>query len=198
MNTINPLHHPLSLEELGQLASFLASDSMPEESFSSFAMVDGYMTALIAGPDEVQPDIWMPYIWNDEKNDQSCFSSDAEAELIRELLVRHMHTIAQQFLNNPDRFHPLFATSSYKNKKAKELAIEQWAQGFTMGMELTHESWKPLFADEETGMLAMPMLLLSKITDDYDTLSKDDIADMIELLPDFVIKIYKYWKQHEQ
>jgi uncharacterized protein len=198
MNPIDPLHHPLSLEELGKLENFLSSGSMPAESLSSLSMVDGYMTALIAGPDEVQPDIWIPYIWNEGKSGQSCFSSDAEAELIRQFLVRHMQTIAQQFLNNPDGFRPLFATSSYKNKKAKELAIEQWAQGFTMGMELAHESWKPLFADEETGMLAMPMLLLGKITDDYDSLSKDDIADMIELLPDFVIKIYKYWKQHKQ
>ena len=198
MNTIDPQLHPLSFEERRILESFLSSDSMPEESLSSLAMVDGYMTAMIAGPDVVPLEIWMPYIWNEKKCDQSCFSSEAEAELIRQFLVRHMNTIAQQFLNNPDGFHPLFATSSYKNKKAKELAIEKWSQGFTMGMELTHESWKPLFADEETGMLAMPMLLLSKITDDYNTLSKDDIADMIELLPDFVIKIYKYWKQHEQ
>jgi len=198
MNTIYPLHHPLSLEERRTLENFLLSDSRHEESLSSLVMVDGYMTALIAGPDEVPPEIWMPSIWNKGKGDQSCFSSDAEAELIRQFLVRHMHTIAQRFINNPDGFRPLFTTSSYKSKTAKELAIEQWAQGFTFGMELTHESWKPLFADEETGMLAMPMLLLSKITDDYDTLSKDDIADMIELLPDFVIKIYKYWQQQKQ
>ncbi len=198
MNPVDPLHRQLSLEELGQLASFLASDSMPEESLSSLAMVDGYMTALIAGPDEVPPESWMPYIWNKEKSDRSCFSSETEEEIIRQFLVRHMSNIAMQFLNKPDEFRPLFATASHTSKKEKELAIEQWAQGFTMGMELTHESWKPLFADEETGMLAMPMLLLSKITDDYGTLSKDDIADMIELLPDFVIKIYRYWKQQKK
>ena len=100
MNTIYPLHHPLSLEERRIVENFLLSDSRPEESLSSLEMVDGYMTAMIAGPDEVPPEIWIPSIWNERKGDQNCFSSDAETELIRQFLVRHMHTIAQQFINN--------------------------------------------------------------------------------------------------
>ena len=119
MNPVDPLHRQLSLEELGQLASFLASDSMPEESLSSLAMVDGYMTALIAGPDEVPPESWMPYIWNKEKSDRSCFSSETEEEIIRQFLVRHMSNIAMQFLNKPDEFRPLFATASHTSKKEK-------------------------------------------------------------------------------
>jgi uncharacterized protein len=198
MNSIDPLHRPLSLEERGMLESFLVSDLMPDDSLSSLEMVDGYMTALITGPDVVLPEIWIPSIWSKEKSDEPCFASEAEADMIRELLVRHMNTIERQFLNDPDGFRPLFETCRYTNKQGKELAVENWALGFTMGMELNHESWKPLFANEETGMLAMPMLLLSKITDDYDALSKSDIKEMTELLPDFVIKIYRYWMQRKQ
>jgi uncharacterized protein len=197
MNQIDPLPQPLSDEEFGILESVLVSDLMPEDSFSSIEMVDGYMTALIVGPEEVQPDTWIPYMWNQEKNDEPCFSSETEAAIIREMLVRHMNTIALQFLNDPDGFLPLFETFCYNDDEEKELAVENWALGFTMGMELTQESWTPLFADEDSGMLAMPMLILSKITDDYNALSKNDISDMIQLLPNFVIKIYKYWTQEK-
>jgi uncharacterized protein len=197
MTPIDPLQQPLSVEELDWLESFLLSDLMPEDSLSSIEMVDGYMTALIVGPDVVQPEIWIPYIWNQEKSAVPCFPSEdeEEEEMIWELLIRHMNTIALQFLNNPDGFLPLFERFSYPDEEAKELAVENWAVGFTLGMELTQESWKPLFADEETGLLAMPMLILSKITDDYKALSEDDLTDMIQLMPGFVIKIYRYWKQ---
>ena len=67
-----------------------------------------------------------------------------------------------------------------------------------MGIELKHESWKPLFTNEETGMLGMPMLILSKVTDDYKALKKEEISDMVTLLPDFVVKIYYYWKSNKQ
>ena len=198
VNPSDPLQQPLSQEELGKLESFLASDLTPEESLSSIEMLDGYMTALIVGPDVIHPDVWMPYIWNQENNAEPVFSSEAEARVIWELLVRHMNTIALQFHEDPEGFVPLFETFSYDGEEQHDLAIENWSLGFTMGMELNHESWKPLFADEESGMLAMPMLILSKITDDYDSLSKNEIIDMIDLLPDFVIRIYSFWKQDQE
>jgi uncharacterized protein len=190
-------HSPLSAEEFAKLKSFLFSDLKGDESFSSVAMVDGYMTALAVGPEVIEPDIWIPYILNQETSDEPCTFSEADVKMLRELLVRHMETITLQFHTGADGFIPLFERVRYAGKKEKDVAIEHWAFGFTMGIELVHESWKPLFIDEETGMLVMPMLILSKITDDYKALKKDEIFDMVQLLPDFVIKIDNYWKQHK-
>ena len=198
MKPTDPLQQPLSVEELDRLESFLLSDLMPEDSLSSIEMVDGYMTALIAGPGVVPPEIWIPSIWNQEKSAVPRFSSVDEEEMIWEFLLRHMNTIALQFLNNPDGFLPLFERFSYPDEEAKELAVENWAMGFTLGMELTQEAWKPLFADEESGLLAMPMLILSKITDDYKALSEEDVSDMIQLMPGFVVKIYRYWNENNE
>jgi uncharacterized protein len=191
-------HSPLSAEEFAKLKSFLFSDLKGDESFSSVAMVDGYMTALAVGPEVIEPDIWIPYILNQETSDEPCSFSEADVKMLRELLVRHMETITLQFHTGADGFIPLFERVRYAGKKEKDVAIEHWAFGFTMGIELVHESWKPLFIDEETGMLVMPMLILSKITDDYKALKKDEIFDMVQLLPDFVIKIDNYWKQHKE
>ncbi|MEI8185241.1 MAG: UPF0149 family protein [Chlorobiaceae bacterium] len=195
MNSSDSLQQPLSMEEFGHLENLFFSDSMPEESFSSLEMLDGYMTALIVGPEEIHPDIWIPFIWNQEKSDESFFTSEAEAKIIKELLIRHMNTIAVQFRSDPNGFIPPFEKVRYPHAQQKELAVENWALGFTMGIQLIHESWKPLFSNEETGMLAMPMLILSKITDDYKALKKKEITDMRQLLPDFVIRIYDYWQQ---
>ena len=195
MNSSDPLQKPLSVEEFGKLERFLFSDLMLEESFSSVEMVDGYMTALVAGPEVVASEVWIPYIWSQGKHDEPLFSSEFEGKSVEEYLVRHMNSILSQFNNDACGFVPLFERSRYADKKKKELAVENWALGFTMGIELVHESWQPLFKDEETGMLVMPMLILSKVTDDYQKLSKDEILDLVQLIPDFVIKIYEYWKR---
>jgi uncharacterized protein len=195
MNPSDPLQKPLSVEEFGKLESFLFSELMPEESFSSVEMVDGYMTALVVGPEVVSPDVWIPFIWNQEKQDEPCFSSEDEGKMVGEYLVRHMNALGLQFLDNADGFVPLFEKSRYADKEEKALAVENWALGFTMGIELVHESWKPLFKDEDTGLLVMPMLILSKVTDDFESLSKKEVLEMVHLMPVFVVKIYEYWKK---
>ena len=197
MNPSAPQQSPLSTEEFALLKSLLTSDCRPEESFSSIEMLDGYMIALTVGPEVIEPDIWIPNIWNQEKSEVPSYFAADEAKVIGEMLVRYLHTTVQQFQTDPDGFKPTFERVKYSNKQQKEQAIEDWSLGFAMGIELNHESWKPLFTNEETGMLGMPMLILSKVTDDYKALKKEEVSDMVSLLPDFVVKIYHYWKQHK-
>jgi uncharacterized protein len=185
----------LSDEELEILDDFLGSDSTPEECLFPVEMLDGYMTALIVGPDMIESDIWIPYIWDQENDKEPFFSSEIEEKTIRELLVRHMNTIALQFNNDPDDFVPLYEQFGYSNEEERRLAIENWALGFSVGIELTNDSWSSFLADEETAQLVLPMFILAKITDDFDDLSEEEIFGLAQLMPELVIKIYYYWNQ---
>jgi len=195
MSPSEPLQQPLTHEELGILEGFLLSDSTSDETLSSIEMLDGYMTALVVGPEVIHPDQWMPFIWDQENDASPSFSSEAEAKMIWELLVRHMNSIAMQFNDAAEEFLPLFEQYTYNDEEEKNIAIEDWALGFTVGMELKHESWAPLLLDEESAMLVLPMFVLGKITDDFENLPEEEIFDLINLLPGFVIKIYHYWKE---
>ena len=185
----------LSDDELEILDDFLGSDSTPEECLFPVEMLDGYMTALIVGPDVIEPDIWIPYIWDQEDNNEPFYSSEVEERAIRELLVRHMNTIALQFNEDPEDFVPLYEQFGYSNEEERRLAIENWALGFSVGIELIHGSWNSFLADEETAQLVLPMFILAKITDDFDDLSEEEIFGLAQLMPDLVIKIYYYWNQ---
>jgi uncharacterized protein len=197
MNSTDPLLQPLSLEEIEELEDFLASDSTPDECMTSMDMLDGYMTALIAGPEVPHPDIWISYIWDQENGEEPAYLSDDEASIVREYLLRHMNSIAMQFEEDPEDFLPLYERREYMDEDDMAFAVEDWALGFTMGMELTHESWKPFFNDDETAVLAFPMFVLGRITDDYDSMSDDDRDDLVRRMPDFVIRIHDYWSEHK-
>ena len=186
---------PLSNEELEILESFLISDATPEDCLFSIEMVDGYMTALIVGPEVISTERWISSIWDQESNEQPVFASEVEAKTIHDFLVRHMNTIALQFEEDPDEFIPLYEQYGYADEEEKRLAVENWALGFTVGMELAHASWKPFLEDEECAQFVMPMFLLAKITDDFDDLTEEDLDNMTLLMPGFVTRIYDYWKE---
>ncbi len=190
----DPLLELLIQDELELLEGFFLSELPPEGSLSSLEMVDGYMTALVVGPGVVEPDLWLPFIWDQEDHAVPAFSSADDAAMIEGLLLRYMNSIALQFNDDPDGFFPIYELFDYGDEEEEMLAIQEWAVGFMVGMEMKHDSWKPLFANESNGMLALPMLMLSKIAGDYAALSEDEIADMVEWMPDFVVKIFHFWK----
>jgi uncharacterized protein len=187
--------HPLAQDELTQLETFLTSDQTPEDCMSSLEMIDGYMTAIVIGPEIVPQNQWIPYLLNPEKQQHDIFESAEQAEEITELLTRHIGAIASQFESDPQEFLPIYEMFSYSEDDERELAIEEWALGFILGMELAHEAWQPLFANEESAMLAGPLFILGRITDDYEAMSQEERDEMTDMLDESVIRIYDFWNQ---
>lgn len=195
MSSSDPLQQPLATEELGLLENMLSSEQTPDASISSVEMLDGYMTALVVGPERVPPDLWLPDLWNSENPDQSVFESEEEAETITSLLFRHLNSIARQFETKPDGFLPLYEKFSYPDREERALAIEDWSLGFVLGMELTYASWEPLFKEDENAILTAPMFILGKITEDHESMPQEEIDTLTEMLPDSVVRIYLFWNQ---
>jgi len=189
------LMKPLSIEEICKLESFLISERSPEECLSSIEMLDAYMTALAVGPDLIEPDVWIPFIWNQADSEEPTYTSEDEAGIIMDYLVRHMNTIARQFHNDPEGFLPLFDSLSYQSEEEKEAAAEDWALGFIMGMELTYTAWEPLLTNEENTPLVLPMFILSKVSDGGESITKKEQLDLIRTVAPSVISIYYFWKK---
>jgi uncharacterized protein len=189
---------PLSEQELVMLETFLASPGTTEESMASLEMIDGYMTAIVIGPEMITEHRWLRYMLDPENRTEKLFESTEDEERIVSLLNRHISAIADQFKNDPEDFLPLYEMFSYGNDEERELAIEEWALGFILGMELSHDAWQPLFADESSSMLAGPLFILGKVTDDYDTMSQEEKDEMLDMLDESIIGIYAFWQQQEE
>lgn len=186
---------PLSQDELTRLEFFLASDLTPEDCMSSLEMIDGYMTALVIGPEEIPAERWITYLLNPEKQQSDVFGSEEEARDISALLERHIAGIVNQFKTEPEGFLPLYEMFSYGEEEERELAVEEWALGFILGMELCHEAWQPLFTDEERAMLAGPVFVLGKITEDFETMSQEEKDEMADMLDESIISMYRFFQE---
>src|ERR1017187_3826304 len=85
-------NEPLTETELGRLDEFLKSYKGGKA--MKIEEVDGFFSALIAGPEIVAPSEYMPELFGSETPETRAFSTLAEANEILGLLMRHWNDIA--------------------------------------------------------------------------------------------------------
>lgn len=142
---MNPgrLDKPLTEKEVEELEQFLASKATPEETMD-MSMFDGFLTAIMIGPNLIQPSRWMPLVWGSPKG--AGYASLEQAQRIMSLIFRHMNSIGKQFRETPDDFEPLFYVRTVDGKECT--ITEEWCTGFMLGVtELDPDPWLELFKD---------------------------------------------------
>ncbi|WP_390591690.1 UPF0149 family protein [Simiduia litorea] len=98
-----------------------------EDSIGNFSELDGFLTALVSGPEMIMPSQWMPWIWGDEQ-DQPTWETDAEATQFFELLLRAMNDTATKLMEAPSDFQPMFENLSTKTHEQWFMAT--WCLGY--------------------------------------------------------------------
>lgn len=143
---------PLADEELDELDRFLMSDAVNEEALD-ISMLDGFLTALAVGPNNLPPSLWMPVVWGGPMR----WESEAQAKRMMSLVFRHANDILFTLRSYPDEFEPLLYERDHHGETIP--IIDEWCTGFVMGIELDEEAWQPLLESEEGDELLLPILL---------------------------------------
>lgn len=109
--------------------------------------LDGYFTALVSGPAQVEISDWFPAIWDGQNPD---WSSPEEAKQFIELSVRHMNTLASQLATNPQAFEPRLEQTEHQGQPLT--LAEEWCFGYLRGVSLANwtELPAPLTATFQT------------------------------------------------
>lgn len=181
----------LSPSDLKQLEEFLLSDKTPDECMD-ISSLDGFLTAIVIGPDTLMPSQWLPQIWGETPEDEMIWDSMEETNQIMGLIMSYYNSIAAIFAKNPKSFQPLF----YDNKGVT--IIEEWCVGFMQGVELSEDSWNPLIDSKEGSILLAPILLYGTKAG-WEELEKNTAETMtahekwVKMIPLTVVSIYNYW-----
>ncbi|AKA80653.1 UPF0149 family protein [Pseudomonas synxantha] len=116
-----------------------------DHSVLNLAELDGYFTALVSGPAQVDVAQWFPAIWGGQNPE---WESMDEAQGFLELCVRHMNTLAAQLASDSQAFKARFDETEHQGQ-AVTLA-EEWCFGYVRGV--TIGNWPQLPA-EQAGQL---------------------------------------------
>ena len=150
-----------------------------------FETLDGFLTALVIGPEMVMPSRYLPEIWGTEDGSGPVWDSMEQLQYFMDLLAKHWNAIAAR--RSADAPH-----RPQIDQFGDDLPGKGWAQGFVAGMNLCADAWDPLIENEDEGDAALQILALAM---ESDTMLPDETrAAIVEELPNIVRVIAAYWR----
>jgi uncharacterized protein len=144
---------PLTYAEIDRLNSELSR--FGDKHSMNLEMLDGFLAALICGPDTVLPSEYLPVIWGDDIVLENTLKARPMLHDFLALIMRHWNVIADT-LHSGDVYLPLLLEDENGVSHAND-----WANGFLRGMELRKESWADILNDEQHGGWLVPILVLA-------------------------------------
>ena len=138
---------------LVELERWLQARSGRRPVATSIAMLDGYVTAIVAGPVSISPLDWIcPLL----AIDADAFNHGGTPEFaVLSAVVHHHHDISNPLSTAPHRFAPM-----HPHKPNGDVDARPWCRGFHAAMQPRLLAWAPLLELSNTNHgLLLPILL---------------------------------------
>jgi uncharacterized protein len=155
---------PLSEAEIELLDQFLLDridddeESIEmDEGIINISELDGFFTAIVSGPDIIQPSRWLPVVWGDY---EPAWESEEAFMVIISMLMRHMNAIAEILIEHSFDYEPLYLEHTVENKTYT--IVDEWCEGYLRGMNLLADQWQE--AGEEMVKLLTPIYAFTEET----------------------------------
>lgn len=179
-------HGPLSGVELDRLQDLIAARPRA----MNIEAMDGFFSAVIAGPEVVMPSDCFPEVLGGGIGD-GC-SSIAEVEELASLMMRRWNEIARA-LANDEASLPILLEGKNRISHAND-----WADGFIRGTCMSG-GWDVLLADEDYGGCMLAALILHHERDTDPTMRPPEITpekreDLIAHLAAGLVQAYRYFR----
>ena len=138
--------------QLDTLDAWLQGRANHGAAATNLSMLDGFVTAIVAGPVSMDPPEWICPLLGIEI-DAFNHGGTLEFSAISAVAVRH-NAIVETLSSAPKTFEPIFA-----RKPNGEIDAAPWCEGFYAAMKLKLPAWAPLrnLADINHGLL-LPIL----------------------------------------
>jgi len=176
-----------------ELGSVLESDALPLDAMD-IGTLDGFLTAIVVGPELVPPSEWLPRVFGESRNPQ--FGSFEEAQRFTGLIMRFYNQIVLTFKERPDDFLPLLY--DYEEGGKLKTSAEEWCIGFSLGVHLRTEAWEPLMGDPEFSELLSPIVAFSHPPAWEEVVAGGDGDQarevLVAILPEAIKAIHQYWQ----
>jgi uncharacterized protein len=210
MAELRALDEPLSDAELDELEGFLASDAVPQDCMD-LEMLDGFLAAIVSGPEAIQPSEWLPQVWSDGgRTATPAYASNEQAQRIMGLMLRHMVGIQRTLGESPTRFKPLLYLPDEKTRSDKARGDKDktppeasaWCEGYMAGVKLRDDEWQPLYDATDARDWIFPIEALAFGDQDPEFAEwiddREKRASLVDELAVAAVLIYRFWQDRRR
>ncbi|AXF77361.1 UPF0149 family protein [Erwinia tracheiphila] len=131
---------PLNEEELEWLDEILLNYGK-DEAVLDMSELDGMLTAILSGPNQLSRSLWFAAIWGGE-DCLPLWPSEETSARFTELVLRHMEDINERLNFAPEQFEPMFGLREIDGQSFT--VVEEWCFGYLRGSAL--DDWSALSA----------------------------------------------------
>ena len=190
------LDTPLTNQEVDDLDAFLLQSGL--DAPMDISMLDGFLCAVLSGPQQMPPTQWMPWIWDYEAAEQvPQFANDKNAKHVASLVMRFAREIALNLEHALDDFEPLFPER--ETETGSEFVIDDWCFGFLKAISLDAGAWQPLLDEHPDWFVTLNLYGTEagwkRLEEEIETLPDADArhsASVAAIAP-ALRRIYQYW-----
>lgn len=186
--------------DLGRLDAFLLSDATPDSAMD-VSTLEGFLTALVIGPNVALPSAWMPWVWDFESGMAGVvYESMEQAQAITGLLMGLMNRIADAFHRDPESFEPVFYRQAV-------WGAAEWCEGFLKAtVTFDDQAWAGLWAmdaldglvDDDRIRLVTPFLRLGEPEGIEITKQQGDVQRLVDAVVPSLVAIHAHWLAQRQ
>lgn len=149
--------------------------------------LDGFLTAIVSGPEAIMPSRWLPAVWGD---DEPVWNTEEEFNRIMTLMMRQMNQIVAILMAPTVEFEPFFMERIVEDKTYT--IVDEWCEGYMRGVALSGQSWQP--AQEDIGAwLADIRFFTVEESNDYSKLTEKEMLARQSRIAVAARHIHGYW-----
>lgn len=199
---------PAPTADLDRLAELLASDASPEH-VMDISMLDGFVAAIVAGPDQPQLADVLPWILDPDRTDEEVsFGSEADAQELVALVAQHWHDTAETLADDPEGYEPVLYLQGPEDEDGEVVVgdgqevsiIDDWCSGFVLGLQLQSDVFERL-PDELKDLLG-PVFLYGTEEGRPELerlqLTPEQHESIAQALPGIVVALYRHFSGDAQ
>lgn len=181
-------------EEVEFLDHFLSRDDAPEHCMD-LSMLDGYLTAVVSGPNLIMPSDMLRWVWDTEHGQESAhFKDQVEAEKVMGLVMKQWNAIAQTLTQKPKQYAPQLPEWTLEDGSRVPI-LGDWCSGYYKGISIDMRAWAPLLLGQPALLSAVLLFGTEDGLDALVRLNHDAAALRVagEGLADMVRRVHAYW-----
>ena len=128
-----PEDGPLTNNEMNYLDNVLLKYKT-DRSLENLSSLQGFLTAVVSGPNVIPTHVWLSEIWGPENNQPTWESEDEMLKFV-ETLIKMMNDISQTLMTNSQNYAAIFMGDQ------QNIDVSDWCFGYIAGYELDEAAW---------------------------------------------------------
>ncbi|MCO1335280.1 UPF0149 family protein [Microbulbifer sp. OS29] len=162
-----------------------------DDSILDISELDGFLTALVSGPEMVPPSRWFSEIWGGPGNEPE-WQSEEEMQRFTALLFQLMNSNAMMLMETPAEFRALFRIAE-REGEAPFTVAEEWSFGYMRGVDLSQ--WPSLPAELDTQLQAIALHGREEHFDHIHSLSDAVHQQIVTQIEPATRALHHHWLQ---